>query len=310
MIIRNFFRHIWESIKNLKRNFWMTFASFSMVTVTLTLLALFATTLLNIQRVASGVENNIQISTYLQVDSTDAQEQVPDINGELVANENYHKVYDQIAQLKGVNKITFSSKDEQLQKLQDTLGDVWEMYDQDTNPLQDLYLVETKSPKQVKSVSKAIKKIQGVEDASYGGVNSDKLFKLSKFIQVWGLIGTALLILVAIFLISNTVRMTIMSRKRDIEIMRLVGAKNSYIRGPFFFEGAWVGLLGAIIPSLIIYYGYDFAYKHFAPELQISNLSMYPINPYIFYLIGALFVIGMIIGSLGSVLSMRRYLKF
>lgn len=76
------------------------------------------------------------------------------------------------------------------------------------------------------------------------------------------------------------------------------------------FEGAWVGLLGAILPSLILYYGYEFAYKHFTPELQHNSLSMYPINPYVYYLIGLLFVIGIIIGSLGSVLSMRRYLKF
>ncbi|MGT2934389.1 permease-like cell division protein FtsX [Streptococcus castoreus] len=308
-MIRYFFRHIWESIKNLKRNLLMTFASVSMVTVTLTLLGVFTATLLNIQRVASGVENNIQINAYLQVDSTDAAKVVKNTNGEQVDNENYHKVYDKIAQLKGVKKITFSSKDEQLKKLQDTLGDVWNMYNEDTNPLQDIYIVETESASQVKAVSKKIKAIHGVEEANYGGINSDKLFKFSKMIQTWGLIGTALLLFIAVFLISNTVRMTIMSRQRDIEIMRLVGAKNSYIRGPFFFEGAWVGLIGAILPSILIYYGYEFAYKHFIKELQLNNLSMYPINPYLYMLIGTLFVIGIIIGSLGSMLSMRRYLK-
>ena len=197
-MIRYFFRHIWESIKNLKRNFWMTFASVSMVAVTLTLVGIFAATLLNIQRVASGVENNIQINTYLHVDSTDAAKVVQNTAGEQVNNENYHKVYDQIAKLKGVTKITFSSKDEQLKKLQETLGDVWNMYDEDTNPLQDIYIVETKTPKQVKVVTKEIKAIEGVEDADYGGINSDKLFKFSKMIQTWGLIGTALLLFVAI----------------------------------------------------------------------------------------------------------------
>lgn len=309
-MIRYFFRHIWESIKNLKRNFWMTFASVSMVAVTLTLVGVFAATLLNIQRVASGVENNVHINTYLQVDSTDAAKVIQNTAGEPVNNDNYHSVYDKIAQIKGVKKIIFSSKDEQLKKLQETLGDVWNMYDQDTNPLQDIYLIETQTPKQVKAITKKIRTIEGVEAADYGGINSDKLFKFSTLIQTWGLIGTAMLLFVAVFLISNTIRMTIMSRKRDIEIMRLVGAKNSYIRGPFFFEGAWVGLLGAVLPSLLIYYGYDLVYKHFAQELQRNNLSMYPLDPYVYYLIGALFVIGIMIGSLGSVLSMRRYLKF
>ncbi|SUO90887.1 permease-like cell division protein FtsX [Streptococcus uberis] len=309
-MIRNFFRHIWESIKNLKRNIWMTIAAVSSVAITLTLVGIFAATLLNIDRVASGVQNNIRINTYLPVDSTDTAKVVQTVEGKQVDNEKYHKIYDNIKKIKGVDKIIFSSKDEQLKKLQDTMGDVWKMYDQDTNPLQDIYIVETEEPSQVKQVSKAIKSIDGVEDVDYGGINSDKLFKFSSFIKTWGLAGTGLLLLVAVFLISNTIRMTIMSRQRDIEIMRLVGAKNSYIRGPFFFEGAWVGFLGAIIPSLIVYYLYEYAYRQFTPQLQLNGLSMYPVNYYLYILIAVLFIIGIIIGSLGSVLSMRRYLKF
>lgn len=309
-MIRNFFRHIWESIKNLKRNIWMTVAAVSSVAITLTLVGIFAATLLNIDRVASGVQNNIRINTYLPVDSTDTAKVVQTVEGKQVDNEKYHKIYDNIKKIKGVDKIIFSSKDEQLKKLQDTMGDVWKMYDQDTNPLQDIYIVETEEPSQVKQVSKAIKSLDGVEDVDYGGINSDKLFKFSSFIKTWGLAGTGLLLLVAVFLISNTIRMTIMSRQRDIEIMRLVGAKNSYIRGPFFFEGAWVGFLGAIIPSLIIYYLYEYAYRQFTPQLQLNGLSMYPVNYYLYILIAVLFIIGIIIGSLGSVLSMRRYLKF
>ncbi|MGT2933387.1 permease-like cell division protein FtsX [Streptococcus catagoni] len=309
-MIRYFFRHLWESIKNLKRNLWMTLAAVSSVAVTLTLVGIFAAALLNIERVASGVQSNIQINTYLQVDSTDAAKFIKKVDGKEVANDDYHKVYNQIAKLKNVDKITFSSKDEQLKKLQDSMGDVWKLYDKDTNPLQDIYIVETKKPSQVKTVSKKIKQIKGVEDVDYGGINSDKLFKFSSFIKTWGLIGTALLLIVAILLISNTIRMTIMNRQRDIEIMRLVGAKNSYIRGPFFFEGAWVGLLGAILPSILIYYLYEFAYRHFMPELQLNGLSMYPINYYVYILIVALFLIGIFIGSVGSMLSMRRYLKF
>lgn len=309
-MIRNFFRHIWESIKNLKRNIWMTIAAVSSVAITLTLVGIFAATLLNIDRVASGVQNNIRINTYLPVDSTDTAKVVQTVEGKQVDNEKYHKIYDNIKKIKGVDKIIFSSKDEQLKKLQDTMGDVWKMYGQDTNPLQDIYIVETEEPSQVKQVSKAIKSLDGVEDVDYGGINSDKLFKFSSFIKTWGLAGTGLLLLVAVFLISNTIRMTIMSRQRDIEIMRLVGAKNSYIRGPFFFEGSWVGFLGAIIPSLIVYYLYEYAYRQFTPQLQLNGLSMYPVNYYLYILIAVLFIIGIIIGSLGSVLSMRRYLKF
>ena len=117
------------------------------------------------------------------------------------------------------------------------------------------------------------------------------------------------MVFVAIFLISNTIRITILSRRTEIQIMRLVGAKNGYIRAPFFFEGAWVGFLGTILPALAIYFLYDFVFKQFNPDLLTQNLSIYSPHPFVYYLIGGMFVIGILIGALGSILSMRRFLK-
>lgn len=182
-------------------------------------------------------------------------------------------------------------------------------FDGDSNPLQDVYIVEADSPSDVKKVANKITKIEGVESVDYGGSNSDQLFSIAKFIRTWGFAGTVLLIFVAIFLISNTIRMTIMSRQRDIEIMRLVGAKNSYIRGPFFFEGAWVGLLGAIVPSIIIYFAYKTVYSSVNPQFEVQGLSLYPVDTFLPLVIGGMFLVGIIIGALGSVISMRRYLK-
>ncbi len=308
-MIRNFFRHLWESIKSLKRNVWMTIASVSSVTITLTLVGVFVAVLLNVERIATGIENNIQINVYLDVDSTDSSETTTNEVGETVTNDSYHQVYDQISKVSGVESVTYSSKDEQLKKLQQTYGDDWSLFDGDSNPLQDVYIVEVDSPSDVKKVAKKIAKIEGVESVDYGGSNSEQLFSIAKFIRTWGFAGTILLVVVAIFLISNTIRMTIMSRQRDIEIMRLVGAKNSYIRGPFFFEGAWVGLLGAIVPSIIIYFGYKTVYSSVNPQFEIQGLSLYPINTLLPLVIGGMFLVGIIIGALGSVISMRRYLK-
>lgn len=307
-MISNFFRHLWESIKNLKRNFWMTFASVSMVTFTLTLLGIFAGVLMNVTRITTAAENNIKINVYLDYGSTDNSKTKKDAGGATVDNGDYHKIYDQIKSISGVKSVTYSSKEEQLKKVQEQYGsDVFD--DQYKDSLQDAYIVQTTSSAKVKSVNTAIKKIEGVDTTNYGGVDSDRLFNIAKLIRVWGLAGTAVLIVIAIFLISNTIRMTIMARKRDIEIMRLVGAKNSYIRGPFFFEGAWVGLLGSIIPSLIIYFGYTYIYNTANAQLQLDGMSLYPTNLFFPAVIGGLFIIGIIIGSLGAVLSMRRYLK-
>lgn len=308
-MIRNFFRHLWESIKSLKRNIWMTIASVSSVAITLTLVGIFAAVLLNIEKIAQGIENNIQISVYLDVNSADNSETKTNEVGETVQNDSYHQVYDQINALSGVKSVTFSSKDDQLAKLKETYGDDWAMFDGDSNPLQDVYVVEATSASKVKKVANKISKIEGVESVNYGGSNSDQLFKISKFIRTWGAAGTVLLVVVAIFLISNTIRMTIMSRHRDIEIMRLVGAKNSYIRGPFFFEGAWVGLLGAIVPSIIIYFGYKAVYASVNPQFEVQGLTLYPADTFLPMIIGGMFVVGILIGSLGSVISMRRYLK-
>jgi len=142
-----------------------------------------------------------------------------------------------------------------------------------------------------------------------GGANTQKLFALSDFIRVWGLVGAGLLIFIAVFLISNTIRITIISRSREIQIMRLVGAKNSYIRGPFLFEGAWIGLLGSVLPVALVYFGYNMAYQTMNKNLVAQNLSM--IEPHLFVpaMIGAVSVLGIFIGSLGSSISMRRFLK-
>ena len=111
------------------------------------------------------------------------------------------------------------------------------------------------------------------------------------------------------FLISNTIRITILSRQKEIQIMRLVGAKNSFIRWPFFLEGAWIGLIGAIVPVIIMTLGYNQVYNMFNPQLLRSNYSLIRPEDFIWKVNLLMIATGMIIGSLGSVISMRRFLK-
>ncbi|MBM7636864.1 permease-like cell division protein FtsX [Streptococcus saliviloxodontae] len=308
-MIRNFFRHLANSFKNLFRNGWMSFAAISMVAVTLTLVGIFAAGLLNIERIASGIENNIQVNVYLDPSSQDNSETTTDPAGQTIANSSYHAIFNQIKALDGVDSLVFSSKDEQLAQLQKTMGDDWKLFSDDSNPLSDAYIVKTKEPKDVKKVAKAIQKIEGVDSVEYGGTDSDNIMAIASKVRLWGLVATGILVLVAIFLISNTIRMTIFSRSRDIEIMRLVGAKNSYIRGPFFYEGAWVGLIGSILPSAVIYFGYHWVYDNYNPSLLTEGLSLYDITIFLPVIIGAIVIIGIVIGSLGAILSMRRFLK-
>ncbi|MGT2753348.1 permease-like cell division protein FtsX [Streptococcus ovis] len=308
-MIRRFFRHFIESLKSLKRNGWMTIAAVSSVTITLTLVGIFASVILNTAKLASDLENNVRINVYLRADSTDQQETIVNDEGKTVKNESYQAVYKQIMDLSDVENVTYSSKDEQLQNLTKTLGKTWNLFKGDANPLYDAYIIETKTPSSVKKVAKEVTKIDGVSEVRDGEVETERIFKLADLVRTWGLAATVLLLFTAILLISNTIRITIISRSREIQIMRLVGAKNSYIRGPFLLEGAWVGLLGAIIPSALVYFAYRVAFQSVHASLASQNLSLIPMNLFIPGMIAALFIVGIVIGALGSMISMSRFLK-
>ena len=307
-MIRRFFRHLIESLKSLKRNGWMTVAAVSSVTITLSLVAIFASVILNTAKLASDISNNVRIVVYMRKDIADNSKTIVK-EGQTVKNNDYHKIYDALTSMDHVSKVTYSSKEEQYEKLTETMGSEWKVFEGDSNPLYDAYIVDTTEHKYVDSVATEAKKLEGVSEVQDGGANTQKLFALSDFIRVWGLVGAGLLIFIAVFLISNTIRITIISRSREIQIMRLVGAKNSYIRGPFLFEGAWIGLLGSVLPVALVYFGYNMVYQTMNKNLVAQNLSM--IEPHLFVpaMIGAVSVLGIFIGSLGSSISMRRFLK-
>ena len=307
-MISRFFRHLFESLKSLKRNGWMTVAAVSSVMITLTLVALFASVIFNTAKLATDIENNVRVMVYIRKDVADNSETI-EKEGQTVTNNDYHKVYDALKAMQGVKSVTFSSKEEQYQKLTETMGDDWRVFEGDANPLYDAYIVDTNSPSDVPKVAEEAKKIEGVSEVQDGGANTQRLFELASFIRVWGLVIAGLLIFIAVFLISNTIRITIISRSREIQIMRLVGARNGYIRGPFLLEGAFIGLLGAAIPSVLVFFVYNMVYQSVNKSLVGQNLSMITPDVFIPLMTVLLFVIGIFIGSIGSGISMRRFLK-
>ncbi|MGK0552446.1 permease-like cell division protein FtsX [Enterococcus faecalis] len=294
-MIRTFFAHLSESIKSLKRNGWMTVASASAVTITLVLVGIFMAVIFNATKLAKDIEENVTVSVFVDI-GTNKQE-MKTLEKKLKA-------------LPKVETISYSSKDQQLKKIQEQMGDAWNLFEGDSNPLYDVYYVQAKEPADTKKIAKEAGKLPSVFKADYGGVNSDKIFKIAEAVRTWGLGAALLLLFVAVFLISNTIRITILSRQREIQIMRLVGAKNSFIRWPFFIEGAWIGLLGSIIPIVIMTFGYQQVYNIFNKQLLQSNYSMLHPSDFIWKINILMIVVGMVIGSLGSVISMRRFLKF
>ena len=287
-------RHVSESLKSLKRNGWMSVAAISAVTVTLLLVGVLLSILLNVNKIAHDVEKDVQVRVVIDRGTT--KEQLKDVKKELT-------------KIKEIKKIKFSSRKQELKNVIGVYGDDFRLFQGDSNPLYDVYVVDTKEPSQTIPVAKKVKKIKHVYDARYGGVAAKKLFKAVATIQKWGLTISILLLFVAVFLISNTIRITILSRKDEIGIMRLVGATNSYIRWPFVLEGAWTGLLGALIPILLVDFGYNWAYAVLSKSLEGTSYRLLTPGQFLWEIDLLLAVIGIVIGALGSGLSMSKFLK-
>ena len=192
-MIRTFFRHLLESIKSLKRNGWMTVASVSAVTITLTLVGVFMAVIMNATKLAEDIEGNVDVSVFVDIGT----------------NEKDMKTLEkQLKEIDHVKSVKFSSKDQELKKIQDAMGNSWSLFEGDNNPLYDVYVVQTSEPSYTKQVSQEAGKLANVSRADYGGTSSDKILKLAGTVRTWGLAAAALLLFIAMFLISNTIRIS------------------------------------------------------------------------------------------------------
>ncbi|MDR4889933.1 permease-like cell division protein FtsX [Fredinandcohnia sp. QZ13] len=289
-------RHFRESSKNLGRNGWMTFASVSAVTVTLLLVGVFLVIMMNLNSMATSLEKDVRISVLTDLTSTKEQQDA---------------LKAEIQKIPEVSEVTFSSKEQELEEMINSFGEdgkVFALYEQ-SNPLRDVFVVRTKKPQDIMKVAEQVEKMEYVYNVNYGKGKVEKIFSsvgISRNIGIGLIIG---LLFTAMFLISNTIKITIFARQREIEIMKLVGATNAFIRWPFFLEGLFLGILGSIIPIGIILGFYNFLFDLIQPQLSGTFLELLPFNPFAFQVTGLLLLIGAFIGVWGSLMSVRKFLK-
>ncbi|WP_102344883.1 permease-like cell division protein FtsX [Bacillus sp. Marseille-P3661] len=296
MTINTLVRHFREGSKNIGRNGWMTFASISAVTVTLLLVGIFLVIMMNLNNFATSVEKDVEIRVHV----------------DLVADESQQKILEEkIKGISEVESVTFSSKEKELNSVIESFGEEGKAFEslREENPLHDVFIVKTTDPQQTPKVAKQIEKFENVDRINYGQGTVEKLFKVVNISRNIGLALIIGLIFTAMFLISNTIKITIIARKREIEIMRLVGATNSFIRWPFFLEGLFLGVLGSIVPIVLIYFGYDYLYDAVQPQLEGTFITLLTVNPFVWQVAGILLAIGAFIGSWGSLMSIRKFLK-
>ncbi|MEH7108070.1 permease-like cell division protein FtsX [Bacillus sp. JJ1764] len=296
MKIRTIGRHTRESLKSIGRNGWMTFASVSAVTVTLILVGVFFVIMMNLNRVAQTIEDDVQIRVHIDVAANKADQQ---------------KLKSEIEAIPKVKSVKFSPKEEELKELVNSMGEegkAFKLFEQD-NPLNDVFVVKTKNPTDTMKVANKIEKFNYVVKVKYGQGKVEKLFKFIKASRNVGIVLILGLFFTAIFLISNTIKITIIARRREIKIMRLVGATNNFIRWPFFLEGLWLGILGSILPIIFLSIAYYNAYEYIGPRLQGTFVKILPFNPFMYQVSGLLILMGALIGVWGSVMSVRKFLK-
>ena len=288
---KNYF--VKETFNSIKRNQLMSFASISTVALSLLVLGLFLLMVLNANNLAQYLENQVQVTVYMQDGIKDNQVQAAQKS---------------LEGMPGVIKVTKITKVEALDRFKQRLGDQIRLLDAlgEDNPFPLSFDVQVDQPERIRALVPEIEKLPGVETAKFGREVVEHLFQLTKILRIGGLILVTLLAVATLFIISNTIRITVFARRREVSIMKYVGATNWFIRWPFLLEGMLMGFLGAVIASLFLIQIYLMLQNNIYTTLAFFPLI--PSWPFLGYLTLFLIGIGTFIGAAGSSISLRKFL--
>lgn len=294
-IIRIFVRNVRDAFRSVVRNFSLSLAAITCITITLILVALSMVITANVNNFTKTLEDELSIVVYLNED---------------VSTETENEIYSNISGLDGVEKAILKTKEEWKKEIQSYSSelDATLSYLED-NPLLDSVIVKVKDINSISYVASIIRNYDGVKSAQYGEETVDKMIAIFDIVKKATVVVVLALILVTAFLISNTIKLTIFSRKSEIEIMRLVGTSNFVIKQPFIIEGFFLGLIGSVIPIIVTIYGYILFYDHFDGYLFSHLIELIKPMSLVWYISGVLAILGGIVGMFGSGRAVRKYLK-
>ena len=283
-----------EALKSMKRNGLMTLASISTVALSLFMLGVFLCGVINLNNMASSLENQVQLSIYLKDGLT---------------TEQIMSVGKQIKAIPNLKKLEFVNKEQAMKEFKERLGDQQQLVNAlgGVNPLPNSYVLTFDNPSDVKATAKLSTTFQGVESTHYGQDIVEELFRITQVIRIGGIVLIAFLAAATLFIISNTIRLTVFARRKEIAIMKYVGATNGFIRWPFLIEGMLLGLIGAIIAVLCVGEFY-----HFITMEVSESLAFFPLVPmFPFFYDVAIYILGggIVVGAIGSTISLKQYMK-
>lgn len=295
MKLRTFSYFVKEAFKSMRRNGLMTLASISTVALSLFMLGVFLCGVVNLNNMAASLETQVQLSVYLKDDLTTNQIME---TGKAVKSQPH------------IKELKFVTKDQALQDFKSRLGDDQkQMIDslEGVNPLPNSYIVTFESPQDVKLAAKELATVPGVESVHYGQDVVDELFKITQIIRIGGIVLIAFLAAATLFIISNTIRLTVFARRKEIAIMKYVGATNGFIRWPFVIEGMLLGCIGGLIAVACTGEFYYFITSEI--EQSLAFFPLVPMFPIFYQLAVALLIIGIFVGAIGSAISLRQYMR-
>lgn len=283
-----------ETYKSIRRNGFMSFASISTVAVSLLVLGMFLLIFLNTNHLAQYLESQVQVSVYMQ-DSATA--------------EDLKKVETKLKQMPGVVKVTPINKQQALARFEERLGDQKQLLDSlgKENPFPNSFEVQVDAPERIKTITPSIDQLPKVETAKFGQEVVEHLFSLTRILRIGGIILVIFLAMATLFIISNTIRLTVFARRKEVIIMKYVGATDWFIRWPFLLEGMTLGFFGAVIASLCLNSIYAGILERI--HATLAFLPLLSTSPLLIYVTLFLLAAGTGIGALGSYISLRKFLR-
>lgn len=285
--------YIKETFTSLKRNSLMSIASISTVALSILVLGIFLTMVLNVNNLASHLENQVQVTIYM--DDSASAEQLKHMEKVLKSTQ-------------GIVKVTPRTKEEALAEFKKRLGEQQKLLAAlgEDNPFPASFEIQVDNPERIPQLVTQFQQMPGVETAKFGQEVVEHLFQLTRVLRIGGILLIVLLAIATLFIISNTIRITVFARRREVNIMKYVGATDWFIRWPFLLEGMLMGFVGAVIASLILVQGYNAIQAKIYGTLAF--FSMLPSWPTMGYLSAGLICVGTLIGALGSSISLRKFL--
>lgn len=297
-LFRILFRNIRDSFKSVFRNFSLSLASIACIIITLLVVSIAIILSFNVNNFTNAVEEDMTIVAFLKSDIDEIR--TKEIEDEI-------KIINNIESIKFIDKMQI--REEMMQSSEDYKIVLKDRTSRETNPLSDTFHIKVTDIKYLEEVAKEIEKLNDVISVKYGEGMIEQLISVFDIIKNISYGIVVALILVTAFLIANTIKITIFSRKREIEIMRLVGASNINIKIPFILEGLFLGVFGSVIPILVTVFGYEYLYSKFSGQVISPFIQLIIPLPFTYFVSLVLLLIGILVGMYGSYRAVKKYLK-